>query len=103
MIGSAAHTSRKLEFGLYRDGDNNLDQVQETTIAQARTLSARAPDIEFSVEDTTSHRGSGFRGTLHTEEYRIDDGVERDIRTDAAHDMSARGNLANFVARTLEN
>ena len=34
-------TSRKLEFGIYRDGDNNLDQVQEATISQARALSAR--------------------------------------------------------------
>jgi hypothetical protein len=37
MVGTAnaERTSRALEFGLYRDGDNNLDQVQATTIAQA--------------------------------------------------------------------
>ena len=47
--------SHALEFGLYRDGDNNLDEVQEKTVEQAQALSARDSSIAFTVEDTTTH------------------------------------------------
>jgi hypothetical protein len=40
MVGTAnaERASRALEFGMYRDGDNNLDQIQAATIAQAPSL-----------------------------------------------------------------
>jgi hypothetical protein len=43
-------------------------------------------------------------GSLHTEDYKIDGGgiVDRTVRR-RPHDMAAHGNLAAFVARTLEN
>jgi hypothetical protein len=96
-------TSRKLEFGLYRDGDNNLDHVQEATISQARALSARDGSIEFTVEDTTAQRGFANGTHLHTDQYQIDDGTLSHVRTDSPHDMSSRDNLTQFVARTLDN
>ena len=47
---------RSLEFGIYRDGDNNLDAIQESTLSQALRTSARDSRIEFTVEDTTTLR-----------------------------------------------
>ncbi|HEY0798462.1 MAG TPA: hypothetical protein VGD50_04890, partial [Candidatus Baltobacteraceae bacterium] len=96
-------TSRKLEFGLYRDGDNNLDHVQETTISQARAVSARDGSIEFTVEDTTAQRGFAEGTKLHTDDYQIDDGTLSHVQSDRPHDMSSRANLTQFVARTLDN
>ncbi len=59
MVGTvnAERTARALEFGIYRDGDNNLDVAQSATIAQALQVSDRDASIEFSVEDTTARRG----------------------------------------------
>jgi hypothetical protein len=96
-------TSRKLEFGIYRDGDNNLDQVQEATISQARAVSARDGSIEFTVEDTTAQRAIVSTTRLHTDTYQIDDGTVTHRRTEDAHDMSSRDNLTQFVAKTLDN
>ena len=61
-----ARTSRSLEFGLYRDGDNNLDDVQALVIAQALQTSKKDHAIEFTVEDTTSRRGFEPRNVLRT-------------------------------------
>ncbi len=97
---------RALEFGIYRDGDNNLDAIQEVTLAQARAVSAKDSRIEFTVQDTTSmHAGDGGvkRGSLHTNEYTISDGDVHDATIGKAHDMSDRGNLAAFVAHTLDD
>lgn len=89
---------RTLEFGIYRDGDNNLDGVQHAVLSQALQTSRTDPRVEFTVEDTTSRNG----GELHTEEYAIAGGAVSDASRTAAHDMSDEGNLAAFVARTLD-
>jgi hypothetical protein len=92
---------RALEFGIYRDGDNNLDEIQELTLDQARRTSAGDGKIEFTVEDTTSFgRGSGG---LRTASYTIAGGIDSKHTVEPPHDMSSRGNLARFVARTLDN
>jgi hypothetical protein len=90
---------RSLEFGIYRDGDNNLDAIQESTLSQALQTSARDGRIEFTVEDTTCLRADGLR----TYQYTIGDGTARDVHAGTAHDMADETNLARFVARTLDN
>ena len=102
---------RSLEFGIYRDGDNNLDAIQESTLAQALRTSASDARIEFTVEDTTTLRSDGVlrhapddaaRG-LHTDNYRIAGGNIFGVRVGKAQSMSDEANLARFVARTLDN
>ncbi len=103
---NAVPARRSLEFGIYRDGDNNLDAIQEATLSQALHTSARDAHLEFTVEDTTHLRADGDRiasGRLHTEEYTIADGDVAHVRVGAAHDMSDEQNLAHFVERTLDN
>jgi hypothetical protein len=95
--------ARALEFGLYRDGDNNLDLVQSKTIAQAAETSRNDPSVEFTVEDTTARDQFGARTRLHTEDYKLDGGAIVDRTESRPHDMASRSNLAAFVARTLEN
>jgi hypothetical protein len=101
---ASQRAGRALEFGLYRDGDNNLDLVQGKTIAQAADTSRADRTVEFTVEDTTARDQFGARTKLHTEDYKIDGGgiVDRSVSR-RPHDMAARSNLAAFVARTLEN
>jgi hypothetical protein len=93
-----------VQFGLYRDGDNNLDAVQSPVIDQAFDVSAHNAQIAFTVEDTTARRDfTGERGA-RTESYAIRSGqVEGDVAVDAPHDPSSRTNLAAFVARTLDD
>ncbi len=97
---SLERRSRTLEFGIYRDGDNNLDEIQSIVIDQALRVSAKSPRVEFTVEDTGSDEYD-----IVTRCYRIDDGQERGERMTEppGHDMSSRQNLAHFVARTLDN
>jgi hypothetical protein len=105
MVGSvnAERGARALEFGIYRDGDNNLDDVQAQTIAQAVQTSARDHSVEFTVEDTTARRGFLRAHMLRTESYTIADGdVASNVRVSPPHDMADRANLAAFVARTLD-
>ena len=90
MVGSIAteRASRALEFGLYRDGDNNLDDVQALVIGQALQTSKNDGSIEFTIEDTTSRRGFEPADTLRTESYTIADGhvhVGRQDRAAARH------------------
>lgn len=97
---------RSLEFGIYRDGDNNLDRIQESTLSQALQTSARDGRIEYTVEDTTRLRAHGdaiVSGSLHTERYTIADGDVTDVHLGKGLDMSSEANLARFVARTLDN
>ena len=106
MVGSIAteRASRALEFGLYRDGDNNLDDVQALVIGQALQTSKKDGSIEFTIEDTTSRRGFEPADTLRTESYTIADGTfTSDVKIAPPHDMSARGDLAKFVAHVLDN
>src|SRR5580692_7081625 len=97
---------RSLEFGIYRDGDNNLDAIQESTLSQALRTSQRDSRIEFTVEDTTRLRADGDAidsGPLHTEQYTIADGDVARVHIARAHEMSDEANLARFVAHTLDN
>ncbi len=105
---TATPSRRSLEFGIYRDGDNNLDAIQEATLSQALRTSARDGRIEFTVEDTTrTHAAQPARdesgGGLRTYRYTIADGDVIGARAGKAHDMSDEANLARFVARTLDN
>lgn len=95
---SSAVSRRTLEFGIYRDGDNNLDGVQHAVLSQALQTSRADARIEFSVEDTTSRGGNG----LHTDEYTIAGGAVAHTTRGEAHDMSDEANLATFVAHTLD-
>jgi len=96
--------ARALEFGMYRDGDNNLDDVQSATIAQAIETSKKDHSIEFTVEDTTARRGLEPSHVLRTESYGIADGkLSREIEISPPHDMSARADLGRFVAHVLDN
>jgi len=90
--------ARSLEFGIYRDGDNNLDDIQSLVIDQAKNVSAKHPSIEFTVEDTDCVDQYCATGS-----YTLDGGQERGLQVDDMHDMSSRANLARFVARTLDN
>ncbi len=101
---NAERVPRTLEFGIYRDGDNNLDGVQALVIGQAENTSKREPGIEFTVEDTTSRRGFAPAHVLRSEAYTIADGtLSKNVHLAPPHDMSSRENLARFVARTLDN
>jgi hypothetical protein len=103
---TATPSRRSLEFGIYRDGDNNLDRVQESTLAQALRTSDQDSRIEFTVEDTTRLRAGGDAiesGPLHTEQYAIADGDVARVHVGKAHDMSDEANLARFVAHTLDD
>ena len=91
-----------LEFGIYRDGDNNLDHEQALVINQAMAASMRDPSIEFTVEDTTARRGLRPEGELRTESYVFRDGRVTDASIDEPHDPSSRANLAAFVERVLD-
>jgi hypothetical protein len=93
-----------LQFGIYRDGDNNLDVIQSTVIDQAVRVSRRDDRIAFTVEDTTSRRTpQQARGGARTESYALRAGrLDGPVTVDPPHDPSARTNLAAFVARTLD-
>src|SRR5579864_6420147 len=97
---SPERRTRALEFGIYRDGDNNLDKIQSLVIDQAVAAGRREPSIEFTIEDTSSADNDGV---LATRSYRLADGREAGLRVSPMHDMSSRANLARFVARTLLN
>ena len=91
-----------LEYGIYRDGDNNLDREQASCITQALNTSLHDPAVEFVVEDTTSRRGFRSEGTLRTESYNVRDGRGSDLDVGAPRDPSSRATLAAFVTRTLD-
>ena len=91
-----------LEYGIYRDGDNNLDHEQAPCIGQALTTSLKEPSIEFVIEDTTARRGFAPEGVLRTESYVVRNGSGSNLEIGPPHDPSSRDNLAAFVARTLD-
>jgi hypothetical protein len=106
MVGTvnAERDSRALEFGMYRDGDNNLDEVQAATIGQALQTSKADHSIEFTVEDTTARRGFEPAHVLRTESYDIEDGkISKNVDVSAPHDMSDREDLTQFVAHVLDD
>lgn len=85
---------RALEFGIYRDGDNNLDASQAGVLSQARDVSATDSSVQFSVESTNANG---------TKRYTIADGGSSAVQRRGVDDMSSPDNLARFVARTLDN
>lgn len=96
---SATPSRRALEFGIYRDGDNNLDAIQAAVLGQALRTSQTDSRIQFTVEDTTRQGGR----SLHTNDYTIASGHIGDAHVGKGVDMSDEANLARFVARTLDN
>lgn len=90
---------RALEFGIYRDGDNNLDASQGVTLRQAMQTSAKDARVEFTVQDTTA----AGNGNLRSDSFTIHDGGIGSAKIGAAHDMASEQNLARFVADTLDN
>ena len=96
---SATPARRALEFGIYRDGDNNLDAIQSAVLGQALRTSQTDSRIQFTVEDTTRQHGR----TLHTNDYTIADGEIGNVHAGKGVDMSDEANLARFVARTLDD
>ncbi len=96
---SPTPSRRALKFGIYRDGDNNLDAIQETVVSQAVQTSAADSRIQFTVEDTTARHSE----RLHTDQFTIADGTMSHVDSTKARDMSDEANLAAFVAKTLDN
>ncbi len=97
-VALATQRSRSLEFGIYRDGDNNLDASQATVLAQARAVSAGDSSIQFTIEDT----GSDGRRVI-SEKYTLQDGAPSGVSDGKADDMADPRNLAQFVKTTLDN
>ncbi len=98
--------SRALEFGIYRDGDNNLDASQSLTVAQALQSSQTDSAVEYTVEDTTGLRfneGDIVEGRKRTDTFTIADGNVDNAHVAHAKNMADPSNLAKFVARTLDN
>jgi hypothetical protein len=90
-------------FGVYRDGDNNLDEVQERNITDFVRNTATNPAIKVVAEDTTRVGRAPFaRGQLRTEWSTIENGTQHITKITAPADMSDRRSLAAFVERTLE-
>jgi len=90
---------RTVEFGIYRDGDNNLDESQGVTLRQALQTSAKDARVEYTVEDTTSVG----TGRLRTDSFTIADGGIGQAAIGGPRDMASEKNLARFVAHVLDN
>jgi len=91
-----------LQFGIYRDGLNNLDHVQASVIGQALETSKTDPTIAFNIEDTTARRGLEPEGVARTECSDVRGGDVVATHLEHPHEMSSRADLAAFVAATLD-
>jgi hypothetical protein len=92
-----------LQFGIYRDGDNNLDRIQSPVIDQAFETSEHDPLVAFSVEDFTARPDFAAAAGRRTESYAIRDGaVEGAVHETREGNASSRAELARFVAHTLD-
>ena len=90
-------------FGVYRDGDNNLDAVQERNVTDFVKATASDSALKVVAEDTTRvGRAPFLRGQLRTEWSTIQGGTQHITRVTAPADMADRRSLAAFVERTLE-
>ncbi len=97
--------SPALEFGIYRDGDNNLDASQAYVLKQALDTSGSDHSIAFHVENTTGLRIHGdtlTKGALHTDTFDLTGGEITNAHVGRSADMSSPDNLARFVAQTLD-
>jgi hypothetical protein len=94
QVTMAPKAGRALEFGIYRDGDNNLDDSQTSVLTQARNVSLADRSIQFTVKNTTSalRQAQGdtvqAEGDTVTQTYTLDGGVKKVV--DEA-DAIARG------------
>lgn len=106
MLENVTAPRRTVEFGIYRDGDNNLDASQANTLAQALQSSERDSHVEYTVQDTTGLRvkhGDVIEGKTRTDEFTVADGRIGNPQIGKPHDMADPQNLARFVAQTLDN
>lgn len=99
MATVTSASQRTVEFGIYRDGDNNLDESQGITLRQALQSSANDSSVEYTVQDTTS----AGTGVLRTDSFTLADGQIGQASVGAPHDMASEKNLAQFVAHVLDN
>ncbi|MBV9270896.1 MAG: hypothetical protein JO165_07380 [Candidatus Eremiobacteraeota bacterium] len=90
---------RTVEFGIYRDGDNNLDDSQHEVLDQARAVSRGNRGVEFTVQDTSSMGGAN----LVTQGAVIADGQTHQDSISLGKDMASPQNLTEFVAHVLDN
>ena len=94
--------TEQVVFGVYRDGDNNLDAAQRRNVTDFIQETASDRALKVVAEDTTSLARTPFvRGDLRTEDSIIQDGTQRIVRVRPPVDMSDRASLASFVERTL--
>ncbi len=94
-----AQRARTVEFGIYRDGDNNLDESQSEVVAQAIDVSNADRRIQFTVENTDA----GDDG-MPTDLFTIQDGdTTGPDYLSGRNNMASESNLAEFVAHTLDN
>lgn len=99
MASIQSSSQRSVEFGIYRDGDNNLDESQGVTLRQALQSSAKDNRVEYTVEDTTS----AGTDALRTDSFTLRDGGVGEAKIERPHDMASEKNLAEFVAHVLDN
>jgi hypothetical protein len=100
---ATASTAHRVVFGVYRDGDNNLDAAQERNVTDFVRETRADSALKVVAEDTTALPKSPFRkGDLRTEWSVIQGGAQHVVRIESARDMSSRATLAAFVDRTLE-
>ncbi len=102
QVSSAPQASTALAFGIFRDGENNLDRIQAPVIDQAIRTSVSDPSIVFTVEDTTARRGNAPSGVWRTEQYTIRNGETSALAVAPPVDMASRKALGAFVAHTLD-
>ena len=96
-------SKRDLQFGIYRDGDNNLDEAQAPVIDQAKRVTQADSGIAVNVEDTTQRDDEvGPSGPLRTEEYDLINGDQEHVDISEPQDMAARSTLTHFVEHTLD-
>ena len=90
-------------FGVFRDGDNNLDAAQERNVTDFVATTEHDRALKVVAEDTTALPRAPFGlGDLRTERSIIQDGTQRIIRITPPADMSDRETLAGFIESTLE-
>ena len=92
-----APVGRNLEFGIYRDADNNLDESQGVVLRDAIEATQTDSSIGVYMADTTRQP----IGVLHTDMYDIQNGHAEVTRRNAL-DMANPKTLATFVAQTLD-
>ena len=100
---AAAGGAHRVVFGVYRDGDNNLDAAQERNVTDFVRETRSNAALKVVAEDTTALPRAPFsKGDLRTEWSVIQGGAQHVVRVESPRDMSSRATLAAFVERTLE-